>query len=89
MPAPPKTPAERLAASLPWTYSNLLRIAAAYLEDPAHGDLDPHLVFTLVTGSELGAQQAEQLVVELDAMRRRHWAALGKRPPATPREPLR
>jgi hypothetical protein len=80
---PQPTAAELLEASLPYplTYATILHLAQAYLDDPLQGDVTPALVYSWLKVATLTELELEQLDASIEAMRRAHFARLGRRPP--------
>lgn len=79
--------ADRLLDTLEWTPENMLIIARAFLDDPAHGDVSATLrqQFSM----SLDPATSHEVITEIEHMRRSHFAKLGKPVPPDEGGPFR
>lgn len=80
------TPAESLTASMqiPLRYADILRLAQAYLADPAYGDVTPELFLGWLEVAQLDPFEIDALAEAVQALRVQHFAGLGQTPPTYP-----
>jgi hypothetical protein len=74
---PDRSPAERLAASLVFSFDNAVRLAQAYLADAKFGDVPLSVEYRLAMMSA-SREEADRLLARIDELRAEHFRMLGR-----------